>query len=196
MQTLTPRSQALLGKQLAQLHLAKTEKQAFGWHRNNTIGSTPQINPWNEDWIEFYTENRLRYQFDLARQKRMSFKYEEDLYEKIPQFFADYDPEASILHGDLWGGNASANRHDLPVIYDPATYYGDRETDIAFTELFGGFTQAFYQNYHQTYPLDPGYKIRKKLYNLYHVLNHYNLFGGGYASQAQSMIHELLTAKI
>ena len=98
-----------------------------------------------------------------------------------------------LLHGDLWSGNYACTRAGEPVIFDPAVYYGDREADLAMTELFGGFGGAFYSAYENDYPLDPGYGVRKTLYNLYHILNHLNLFGGGYHSQAQGMIDSLLS---
>jgi fructosamine-3-kinase len=96
------------------------------------------------------------------------------------------------LHGDLWSGNYSFDASGQPVVFDPAIYYGDRETDIAMTELFGGFPAAFYAAYREAYPLDPGYSVRKTLYNLYHILNHLNLFGGGYRRQAEQMMSRLL----
>ena len=97
-----------------------------------------------------------------------------------------------MLHGDLWGGNASFDSLGKPVIYDPAVYYGDRETDLAFTEMFGGFGPAFYDAYRESWPLPPGYERRRSAYNLYHVLNHYNHFGGGYAEQAETIIERLI----
>ena len=111
---------------------------------------------------------------------------------QLPIFFDGYTPAPSLLHGDLWSGNASSDPQGNPVIFDPACYYGDREADIAMTELFGGFGSDFYNAYQIEYPLDPGYKIRKTLYNLYHILNHLNLFGSGYLSQSESMIELLL----
>ena len=116
-----------------------------------------------------------------------------ELAEKTHLFFTDYQPRPSLLHGDLWGGNCASDNNNNPVIYDPAVYYGDRETDLAMTELFGGFNNDFYQSYNDTFALDPGYKTRKDLYNLYHILNHYNLFGGSYASQANSITQKLLS---
>ncbi len=112
--------------------------------------------------------------------------------EKLPVFFKGYRPPPSLLHGDLWSGNAAMISGGEPVIYDPALYYGDRESDLAMTELFGGFPPSFYDAYRAEYPLDPGYETRKPLYNLYHVLNHLNLFGGGYGAQAERMIEQLL----
>ena len=110
---------------------------------------------------------------------------------RLPDLFDGYTPEASLLHGDLWGGNWGVDVSGEPVLFDPAVYYGDREADLAMTELFGGFSREFYAAYRQAWPLDAGYSTRKKLYNLYHVLNHFNLFGGGYLSQAQGMIDAL-----
>ena len=179
-----------LGQQLAQMHRATQDR--FGWKRDNTIGSTPQINTPSRDWVGFWREHRLGFQLELAaRNGRDLMRKGERLMAGLGEFFRDYRPVPSLLHGDLWGGNVGA-AGQLPVIFDPAVYYGDREADLAMTELFGGFSGRFYQAYHETWPLDPGYKTRKTLYNLYHVLNHFNLFGGGYASQAERMIDSLL----
>ena len=183
-------SQAELGTQLARLH--KIEQPFFGWHRDNCIGATPQPNPRCDDWVSFYADHRLAHQFELARRKGQNFTGSSDLLENLSAFFVDYSPPPALLHGDLWGGNASCDKRSTPFLYDPASYYGDRETDLAFTYMFGGFSNAFYQAYDTVYPLDPGFKIRKILYNLYHELNHFNLFGGGYASSAQSSIQQLL----
>ena len=180
-----------MGQQLAGMH-QWVGKDAFGWDRNNTIGSTPQINIWKATWREFYVEHRLGYQFGLAKRRGGHFPNQERLLEAIPELLADRQPQPSLVHGDLWGGNASCTVEGEPVIFDPAAYYGDREVDIAMTELFGGFPTAFYRGYNQVFPLDPGYERRKPLYNLYHILNHFNLFGGGYASQASGMIEQIL----
>ncbi|GAB4508002.1 MAG: fructosamine kinase family protein [Sulfuricaulis sp.] len=185
------RSLEQLGRELAQMHRA-TQKQ-FGWYRDNTIGSTPQINTPCADWVEFWREHRLGFQLELAIQNGLHMmKKGERLMSGLGDFFRSYRPAPSVLHGDLWGGNVGATGQQ-PVIFDPAVYYGDREADIAMTELFGGFSVRFYQAYQEAWPLDPGYKIRKTLYNLYHVLNHFNLFGGGYGSQAEHMIDSLLS---
>jgi fructosamine-3-kinase len=179
-----------MGRNLAAMH--KTTNQSFGWNMNNTIGSTPQINTWKSDWIEFYIEHRLGYQFQLAKRRGGSFPLQDKLIASLPKLLADHQIQPSLVHGDLWGGNAGFTIDGEPVIFDPATYFGDREVDIAMTELFGGFPPSFYQGYQEIFPLDEGYEKRKTLYNLYHILNHFNLFGGGYASQANQMIERIL----
>jgi fructosamine-3-kinase len=184
---------SLLGTQLAQLH--QPEQPYFGWHIDNTIGSTPQHNDRESNWNLFWQRHRLGKQLNFAAKNGFRGGVQDDgdrLMENLHLFFDNYQPTASILHGDLWGGNASADKSDNPVIYDPASYYGDRETDVAMTELFGGFGHNFYEAYNAEYPLDSGYRVRKTLYNLYHILNHVNLFGGGYLGQAQSMLKSLL----
>jgi len=117
----------------------------------------------------------------------------ERLRARMSGFFSTYAPQPSLLHGDLWSGNAASDAADRPVIFDPAVYYGDREADIAMTELFGGYSASFYDAYRAAYPLDRGYAVRKDLYNLYHVLNHLNLFGAGYLEQAERLIARLLS---
>jgi len=168
----------------------------FGWHRENTIGSTLQENTPNDNWLEFWNQQRLGFQLALAKQKGAS-KYLLDKGERIQadlsNFFVGYEPVASLLHGDLWSGNYAFTDKAEPVIFDPATYYGDREADIAMTELFGGFSKEFYSHYHSLWPLDDGYKVRKTLYNLYHILNHFNMFGGGYESQAIGMCSTIIS---
>ncbi|BBC25845.1 fructosamine kinase family protein [Pseudanabaena sp. ABRG5-3] len=179
-----------MGCHLAAMHRV-TSDRGFGWDRDNTIGATPQINNWTISWLDFWREYRLAFQIRLAKRKgwRCSIP-EEKIYEALPKFFRDYQPQPSMVHGDLWGGNAAFIKGE-PVIFDPALYFGDREVDLAMTELFGGFPSQFYRAYNAAYPLDAGYKERKTLYNLYHILNHFNLFGGGYGSQANRMIDSI-----
>jgi fructosamine-3-kinase len=182
-----------MGRDLAALHrYSITSDGHYGWHLNNTIGSTPQINTWRTDWNEFLAIDRLGYQLQLARHKGGHFPQAEKLLAKLPEILGNYRPQPSLVHGDLWSGNASFTTSGVPVIFDPATYWGDREVDIAMTELFGGFPAAFYAGYNEVYPLDSGYSQRKDLYNLYHILNHFNLFGGSYYSQAERAIDMLL----
>ena len=182
--------QKQLGRELAQLHQVK--KSFFGWDMDNCIGATPQPNPKSENWVDFYRTHRLVHQLELAKQKGKESGQVESLLAGLDFFFCDYTPTPSLLHGDLWGGNTSYDSKGSPFIFDPASYYGDRETDLAFTYMFGGFSSDFYQAYHGTYPLDSGFTERKILYNLYHELNHFNLFGGGYANSAQSSINTLV----
>ncbi len=183
----------ILGSGLAAMHRLSSEK--FGWKRDNTIGSTPQINKFSSNWVRFRRKYRLGYQLELARVNGHTGKLQaqgEQLMAQLESFFPGPEPVASLLHGDLWSGNYSFDYAGQPVLFDPASYYGDRETDIAMTELFGGFSAVFYAAYREAYPLDPGYATRKTLYNLYHVLNHLNLFGGGYLHQAEQMMNRLL----
>ena len=184
---------ARFGEQLACLH--RQYKPKFGWHRDNTIGATPQNNTWHTDWVTFWQQQRLGYQLKLAAKNGYHGKLQSQgqrLLEQLPALFSNYQPRPSLLHGDLWSGNYAINAHKQAIIFDPAVYYGDRETDIAMTELFGTFPADFYAAYNQHYALDIGYTSRKILYNLYHILNHLNLFGGGYRTQSLSMIEQLL----
>ncbi|MFC1567740.1 fructosamine kinase family protein [Pseudomonadota bacterium] len=186
-------TQELFGRQFAEIHRQTADR--FGWHRDNTIGSTPQINRWDDGWIDFYRDHRLGFQLELAALNGFTGSLQakgERLTADLDRFFASYHPVPSLLHGDLWGGNQAADGDGNPVIFDPAVYYGDREADLAMTGLFGGFSNAFYDAYNEVWPLDDGYAVRKTLYNLYHILNHANLFGGGYAMQAETMIDQLL----
>jgi fructosamine-3-kinase len=181
----------LMAQNLAALHRI-TSQAGFGWQQQNTIGSTPQINAWMGNWVEFLIQNRLGYQLQLARRRGFSPSMpEQELFDAIPRFFCNYQPQPSMVHGDLWGGNAAFTGNGEPVIFDPALYFGDREVDLAMTELFGGFPAQFYQAYGRVFPLDPGYKQRKTLYNLYHILNHFNLFGGSYGQQANRAIAQI-----
>jgi protein-ribulosamine 3-kinase len=191
----TRTTDTVLGEQLARQHRA-TQKH-FGWSRDNTIGSTPQLNAECPDWITFYRDLRLRYQLDLAARNGFNGRLQDrgsQLLECLPGFFRTYKPTPSLLHGDLWGGNRLSDNHGQPVIFDPAVYYGDREADMAMTHLFGGYGRDFYAAYEAAWPRDPGHGARTDLYNLYHVLNHLNLFGGGYLGQATGMIDRLLAA--
>jgi fructosamine-3-kinase len=184
---------AALGTALAQLH--RTTAEAYGWHRDNTIGTTPQDNGRTGDWVVFFRDRRIAPQLALAARNGYGGRLQragEQLLAAIPLLLAGHAPVASLLHGDLWSGNAARLASGEPVIFDPAVYFGDRETDLAMTELFGGFSAAFHAAYRAAWPVDAGYPVRRALYNLYHVLNHLNLFGGGYGAQAEAMIGQLL----
>ena len=182
-----------LGERLAIQH-RRTAAQ-FGWHRDNTIGATPQPNGWHADWVEFFRDRRLACQLSRACRAGCAPGLAapgERLLESVGALLAGHRPAPSLLHGDLWGGNWCLGRDGEPVLLDPAVYYGDREADLAMTRLFGGFGSAFYEAYEGGWPLPAGHAVRAALYNLYHVLNHANLFGAGYARQAGSLIARLL----
>ena len=167
----------------------------FGFAGDNTIGSTPQPNSWSDDWVEFWRRQRLGHQLQLGAQKGFTpdlLDAGARLGEGLQCFFIDYQPQPSLLHGDLWSGNWSADESGNPVIFDPACYYGDHEADLAMMELFGHPGEDFFAAYRESFPIDPGYGLRRELYNLYHILNHANLFGGGYAGQALRMTRGLL----
>jgi len=182
-----------LGKQLAAMH--RCSFRQFGYMQDNFIGSTQQPNAFSDDWVDFWRERRLKYQLQLASKKGYADLLENlgwKLLDALPAYFEGYSPQPSLLHGDLWGGNHSYLPDGTPVIFDPAIYYGDREADLAMTELFGGYSSDFYTAYRVAYPLHEGYALRRDLYNLYHILNHANMFGGGYARQAEGIMRRLL----
>ena len=175
---------AALGTMLATLH--RRQAARFGWARDNYIGATPQANGWCESWTTFWRERRLEPQLTLAANNG----YRIDV-PPVWQLLEGYKPAPSLVHGDLWSGNAGFLPDGAPVLFDPAVYYADREADLAMTELFGGFPREFYAAYNDAWPLAPGYGERKHLYNLYHLLNHLNLFGGGYLAQLRSTLRRL-----
>jgi fructosamine-3-kinase len=188
----TPVIEESFGAQLANLH--RQTQSRHGWHRDNTIGPTPQHNPWTEDWVDFFREHRLRFQLDLAARNGYRGELQslgDSLVRRLPELFEEYEPVPSLCHGDLWSGNWGV-AGGVPVIFDPAVYYGDRESDIAMTMLFGGFGRAFYRAYEESWPMAKGHERRLKLYQLYHVLNHLNLFGSGYQGQAMKLLRDLV----
>jgi fructosamine-3-kinase len=188
----TRETERQLGDQLAAMH--RVTRDRFGWHRDNTIGLTPQHNNWADDWVDFFREHRLKFQLDLAANNGFTGPLQTDgakLLKRLPIFFEGHAPRPALLHGDLWGGNW-ASCDGAPVIFDPAVYYGDPESDLAMTRLFGGFGSAFYDAYDAHMPPAAGCHDRSMLYQLYHVLNHLNLFGSTYLGRAQGLISNLL----
>jgi len=185
-----------LGQNLAKMHRSNNDsKKGYGFQCDNTIGATPQPNGWIQtSWADFWIEKRLGHMLKLTGNAGLSSDKIEKLMKKTRELLS-HDPEPSLIHGDLWGGNkgyCKSSKGVIPVIFDPATYYGDREADIAMTYLFGGFGSRFYEGYESEWPLPEGHEKRVTVYNLYHILNHDVLFGGMYLRQAQSMIDKIL----
>lgn len=188
-----PSADAVLGRQLAGLH--RNSCATFGWQRNNYIGLTPQHNTPSKDWTEFFLAHRLGFQFD-----RLTKTYPEQRWADIKLAVSrawrsrhgDHQPPPALVHGDLWHGNAAAIGREQPVVFDPAVYYADRETDLAMTSLFGGFSEHFYNAYQKAWPLSEGHQKRRQFYKLYHLLNHANLFGGAYLQSAGQMCDRIL----
>jgi fructosamine-3-kinase len=191
---LTSRGDAhLLGEQLAAMH--HCTGHSFGYSQDNFIGATPQQNGWSDDWMDFWRERRLKFQLLRATENGYGDQLDDlglKLLDTLPAYFDGYSPQPSLLHGDLWGGNHAFLADGTPAIFDPAVYYGDREADLAMTELFGGYSADFYTAYRAAYPLHEGHALRRDLYNLYHILNHANMFGGGYVRQAEGLMQRLL----
>ena len=195
LQALNARAEERLGQQLAALH--QQVQPYFGWQRDNTIGTTVQPNTQNSNWLHFWRDQRLAHQLRLAASKGYGGRLQQlgkQLLHELDELMADHFPHPALLHGDLWAGNVAMTAEQQPVIFDPASYYGDREADIAMTELFGGFGKRFYSAYSEAYPLDSVANFRFGIYNIYHILNHLNLFGGGYERQAEVLITSVLDA--
>ena len=179
---------------LAKMH--QTTNCQFGFQANNYIGKTPQINHWNESWGEFFCNQRLEFQIGLLLDKKPTtelFENWKTLKKLLLAYFNNHQPVPALVHGDLWQGNYGFNRAGKPLLYDPACYYGDHEVDLAMLELFADPGKDFFVNYKKIHNVEVGYKFRKKIYNLYHILNHANLFGGSYLAQSYSRISELIS---
>jgi len=185
-----------LGRSLAQLHrrslTAGVGQGRFGWGQDNVIGSNRQPNGWSADWADFFVEQRLGYQLRLAARSGLSLNGAEQLLCAVRTWLRAHAPDPALVHGDLWSGNAALLSGGGATLFDPAVHRADREVDLAMARLFGGFPRAFFDGYHQEWPLPDGHSQRVEVYNLYHLLNHANLFGGGYQQQAQQSINALL----
>ena len=182
-----------LAHMVADLH--EVSGTLFGWPRGNFIGATPQSNTQTDSWLSFWRDERLIPQLRLAARighEGAIHDLGERILDALPALFDGHQPAPSLLHGDLWSGNAGFTSDGEPAIFDPAVYYGDREADIAMTELFGGFPREFHDAYFDIAPMAEGYELRRGVYNLYHVLNHLNLFGGAYRDQAETLMRRLL----
>lgn len=180
------------GRELAEMHRTN-RAPSCGFDHHNHIGATEQQNGRLDDWHEFFAVRRIGFQVRLARDRGLLDRATATRADRLSSRFPELLPlpdggEPSILHGDLWGGNYLVDDREAPVLIDPAVYYGHREADLAMTELFGGFGADFYRAYEDEWPLEPGYRERRDLYNLYHLLNHLNLFGSSYHGQCASII--------
>lgn len=179
------------GQQLARLHQWGEQKE-YGFDSDNYIGTTLQPNKWDRKWSRFFAEQRIGWQLQLLKEKGIDLVNINEFTQIIQNRLANHQPKPALLHGDLWHGNV-ANSVFGPICYDPACYWGDRECDLAMTELFEGFQPEFYQGYESILPLDLAYGERKDIYNLYHLLNHYNQFGGHYLEQSEILIKRILS---
>ncbi|CAM9472895.1 unnamed protein product [Chrysoparadoxa australica] len=186
----------LFGRQLAQMHKATSANGQYGFAIDNTCGATPQPNSWKATWAEFWDEHRLGHIMKLCRRSGGVYDREQELRQKVRKILSEHeekhDLRPSLVHGDLWTGNAAYMKDGTPVIFDPATYYGDREVDLAMSKLFGSFGGEFYKAYSEEYHLPEGWQQRETIYNMYHMFNHYVLFGGGYWGSATRMADEVL----
>ncbi|MEY3964048.1 MAG: hypothetical protein RLZZ106_1303 [Cyanobacteriota bacterium] len=183
-----------LGQGLARLHRSSlgSGDGRFGWHQSNFIGSGPQHNGWRGSWADFFSEQRLGVQLEQAASAGRSLPEAGALLELVPHWLAGHEPKACLVHGDLWSGNAGLLIGGGSALFDPAVSRSDREVDLAMAGLFGGFPAAFFEGYEQEWPLPAGHRQRVDLYNLYHLLNHANLFGSGYWQQCAASIQALL----
>lgn len=182
------------GAALALLHRRSAEASgAYGWEQDNWIGSAPQRNGWSTDWARFFRDCRLAPQLDWAARRGQPLQGAAALLEQLPRWLAGHQPQPCLVHGDLWSGNGGLLADGGGALFDPAVHQADREVDLAMAALFGGFPAAFFAGYDATWPRPAGHQRRQRLYNLYHELNHANLFGGGYQAQAQATIKTLLS---
>ncbi|CAN0218692.1 unnamed protein product [Laminaria digitata] len=183
----------LMGAQLARMHRSLSPNGKYGFHLDNTIGATAQPNGWTDSWVDFWVDKRLKHMIRLSEQNGGVYHNADQVVEKTRSILSKHEVQPCLVHGDLWGGNQGFVGPDSdPVIFDPATYYGDREVDIGMTHVFGGFPSAFYRGYEKEWPLPEGHEERQVVYNVYHILNHHVLFGGMYMTQAQRMMEQIL----
>lgn len=182
-----------LGRGLAQLHRASSDSGPgrFGWDQNGFIGLGPQPAGWRRGWGEAFAELRLRPQLRLAQAWGLNPRHWDPLLTPIAVWLDDHEPLPCLVHGDLWAGNAAVLADGRGVLIDPASWWADREVDLAMTHLFGGFSERFLEGYRSEWPLSEGFNQRIPVLNLYHLLNHANLFGGGYQQQSRRILEDL-----
>ena len=185
----------VFGRQLAQMHQANHEQSRFGFASDNFIGSTPQKNAWHKDWVEFFAVQRLEFQLKLANDNGWATpelnKRCDKLILQLDRFIGSSSEPPALLHGDLWSGNYLISSQGNPVLIDPAVYFGARESEFGMIKLFGGFNSEFYHAYNEAYPLADGWQQRTDIYQLYHLLNHLNLFGTSYLSGCLQILRKL-----
>ena len=185
----TEQSWFAFGEKLAQLHNLQTQEM-YGWQEDNFIGLTPQPNKWHKKWCQFFAEQRIGFMLQLLAEKGHDLVDIDQAVDAVKTLLNGHCPKASMLHGDLWQGNTGFHKEQA-VMFDPAFYYGDREAELAMTELFNKFPPAFYAGYESVWPIDKDYQYRKSIYQLYHILNHAILFGGHYLNSARSTLKNL-----
>ncbi|MEM7054111.1 MAG: fructosamine kinase family protein [Pseudomonadota bacterium] len=193
MQPLSDLGEQQLGQQLAAMHRHQAER--YGLNHDNFIGRTPQPNDPDKSWTDFFFTHRIGFQLQLLDRNDSSQPWQEwlcRLRQCWEKRFDRYQPPPSLLHGDLWSGNAAQTEYGNPLVFDPAVHYGDRECDLAMMDLFGGFSQCFYDSYQASWPLEKGWQKRRPYYQLYHVLNHANLFSGHYVSSCKKRIKQIV----
>lgn len=187
-----------LARALAQLHRAPVARgpqgERYGWHSDNWLGGTPQRNGWSNQWCGFFRDQRLAPQIALAHDNGFGAlaRNAERLVDALDVLLDGHEPAPSLVHGDLWSGNAAVVDGGEPVVFDPAVYVGDREVDLAMTALFGGFDADFYAVYDASFARPAGHATRRGLYDFYHLLNHVNLFGAGYLPRSERTLTRLL----
>lgn len=189
----TSTSLRMLGELLARQHLAY-EGDLFGFEMDNLLGSTLQPNPWTADWLTFFKLYRLDHQFQLIEHRyhdKEIVEVGEQLKEKLPSFFEEVDIHPSLLHGDLWAGNTGMDENGVPVLFDPACYYGHHEAELSIMQMFGGFSSACFETYHSHIPKQKGFQKRLACYQLYHYLNHYLIFGSSYRPACLHLFKQL-----
>ncbi|KAJ2399020.1 hypothetical protein GGI23_002896 [Coemansia sp. RSA 2559] len=183
-------NEVLFAEQLAAMHSIRGPKK-FGLDKDNFIGSIPQPNGWHENWVDLL-RMRLEFQFKLAQFPEEIDKQARKLLDRLPEFFQGIKVVPSLVHGDIWSGNCMVDENRNPVIFDPAAYWGHHEAELGMMRIFGGYSAEFYKAYHSRIPKAPGFEKRAMVYELYHIVNHYNIFGGGYMDDTQSLLERIL----
>lgn len=186
--------QSKLGRGLAEMHIKSNKSSIidYGYPIKGYIGTTTQIECWEKNWADCFINYRIKIQLNKLKNKTLNNKVIDKLISKIRLVLNDHKPFISLIHGDLWSGNISTGGMGKGVIFDPACWWADCEVDIAMSRLFGGFNREFYEEYYKIKPKNKDFQKRTIIYNLYHVLNHANMFGGGYLNQVDNYIENIL----